>query len=384
MFLTNEPNFYVFELNDSKFDLVGDLTQATGAIWGESYSGCAPFQMWVPINETTREVLKSDNVVWLDGDNVAGIIEYVHASYDDDGTGTFEIKGRTLESLLERRFVVGTYKVTNKSVSYVMRGLVAANAVNPTDVKRVVPYLEIEESTDDYGGTLASYQKTGNSVYEALEDLCESYGLGYRLNFDPINKKLVFEVLNGDDKTIGGEGDTVVVFSDDLDDVLESEYTTNSQDFRNVAFVAGEASGGSRTSVYVGDSESSGFARRELYVDARDLQSETYDESGESRTMTPEEYEQALTGRGNEKLAESVVQESFSASVRPLSYATFVYGVDYFIGDIITFESANLGLRVNARVEAVQAEYGDSYSLALTVGYEMPTIMERVRRVSKN
>ena len=51
-----------------------------------------------------------------------------------------------------------------------------------------------------------------------------------------------------------------------------------------------------------------GLSRRELWVDARDIQ------SGEGEgALSPEEYAQALETRGREKLAECQLVQSFTA-----------------------------------------------------------------------
>ena len=55
-----------------------------------------------------------------------------------------------------------------------------------------------------------------------------------------------------------------------------------------------------------------GLFRRELYIDARDLQSD----SDPDKPLTEEEYTAVLTARGKEKLAEHQLVRSFSAEVR--------------------------------------------------------------------
>lgn len=52
--------------------------------------------------------------------------------------------------------------------------------------------------------------------------------------------------------------------------------------------------------------------RREIYIDARDLQSD----SDPDKPLTAEEYAALLTNRGREKLAEHQLVQSFAATVR--------------------------------------------------------------------
>lgn len=120
----------------------------------------------------------------------------------------------------------------------------------------------------------------------------------------------------------------------------------------------------------------SGLSRRELFVDARDLQSGSDSES----PMTPEEYAAALTGRGLEKLAENQLVRSFSAVVRT-HQPTYVYGVDFFLGDTITVTDQRLGVTVEAVVQGAERAVSDSgESLTLTLGYGPPTLHEILKR----
>lgn len=52
--------------------------------------------------------------------------------------------------------------------------------------------------------------------------------------------------------------------------------------------------------------------RREIYIDARDLQSD----SDPDKPLTPEEYTALLENRGREKLSENQLVKSFSAVIR--------------------------------------------------------------------
>ena len=122
-----------------------------------------------------------------------------------------------------------------------------------------------------------------------------------------------------------------------------------------------------------------GLSRRELWVDARDLQSER--EGGES--LTAEEYTALLTTRGTEKLAENQLVRSFSAVVRTLN-PTYVYGVDFFLGDTITVTDERLGVTVDAVVEGAERTVSiDGESLTLTLGYSQPTLYDKLRKAGK-
>lgn len=118
-----------------------------------------------------------------------------------------------------------------------------------------------------------------------------------------------------------------------------------------------------------------GLSRREIWIDARDLQSD----SDPDNPLTPEEYRAVLTNRGKGKLAEKQLVRSFSSKVRTYD-STYQIGEDYQTGDIITVIDERLGLTVDAVVQAVERSVGKDDDLVLTFGYGQPTVFDKLAR----
>ena len=87
--------------------------------------------------------------------------------------------------------------------------------------------------------------------------------------------------------------------------------------------------------------------RRELFTDARDISSTVDDGQGGTETLTTDEYNEALEQRGLEKLAENTQTKSFAGEVE--TSILFVYGRDFFMGDIVQIEN-EFGISGTARV----------------------------------
>ncbi len=333
--------------------------------------------MWAPIIEENAIYFKQNNIIWCGGDNAA-VIEIVKSTIDDDGVKTYNVKGRTLEMLLTTRIVWGTYNAINKAPSTAMYELVNQNCINPTNVNRKIPFLELAED-NEIGGKL-TYQKTGGEVYDAVSAIASSYDLGFNILFRPREKKLIFEVVEGIDRTTEQSVNDPVEFSTDLEDLLSSSYYSNNQDVKSVAFVQGEDSGSLRKSEVSGDNTSSGLLRKELYVDARDLQSTSIDASGGEQTLTPQQYSETLIQRGDDKLSECKITETFEAQIRVFGDVQYEFGVDYQKGDKVTVRDKQLNVVVSARITEVEEDFDDEYALVLTFGYSYPTIMQKVKR----
>lgn len=124
------------------------------------------------------------------------------------------------------------------------------------------------------------------------------------------------------------------------------------------------------------DNIPAGFFRRELFVDAKDLQS--LQEAGTS--MTAEEYAAALQTRGTEKLAQAQLARSFHATVRTRN-PTYEYGVDFFLGDTITVTDERLNITVDAVVQGAERSVSQrGETLSLVLGYSTPTLYDRLKR----
>lgn len=105
--------------------------------------------------------------------------------------------------------------------------------------------------------------------------------------------------------------------------------------YKNFAYVAGEGEGSARVIVEVDLRSSADEERREVYVDARDLQSTYQDDAGDEHTYTADQYRALLRQRGLEKLAEYQKIETVNGDVDP--NANLTYGVDFDLGDLCTY-----------------------------------------------
>lgn len=346
-------------------------------MWPDKFNGYGSFELWAPITEENSVYFKKGNILWCGGDNAA-MIEIVKSSVNSQGTKTYNVKGRTLEMLLTTRVVWGTYNAKDKHVSTIMYDIVNQTCVSPSNSKRKIPFLECAE--DEQFGSVATFQKTGGEVYSVLTTLAGSFDLGFNVLFRPKEKKLIFKVVKGVDRTIEQDVNDPVEFSTDLEDLLSSSYYSNDQDKKSVAFVQGEGEGASRKSVVAGDNTTAGFARRELYVDARDLQSTSMDANGVEVVLSDDEYNSVLLQRGDDKLSEHKVTETFEAQIRVFGDVQYVFGVDYNKGDKVTIRDNQLNVMISARITEVEEDFDDEYALVLTFGYSYPTIMQKVKQ----
>ena len=379
--LLKSLDIFVYKLdNDGTFDSIGQINKFTSLIWPDKFNGYATFELNAPVTPENKSLIKKGNILWCGGDN-ACIIEIIQSEMNEEGQKTYKVKGRTLEALLTTRIIWDTYNCMSKNASTAMYELVNKHCANPSDSYRKIPFLECAE--DEKIGKIISFQKTGGEVYDAIESIASDAELGFDILFKPGEKKLIFKVSEGIDRTIAMNSDdlsSIVIFSTDLEDILSSSYYTNDQDLKTLAYVAGEGEGTERKHIISGNSASKGFARKELYIDARDIQSSFLLPSGLTFVMNDSEYNDLLNDRGMEKLAECIVSESFEAKMRVVGDIQYVYGVDYYKGDKVIIRDTELGIEVIGKVTEVSENYDDEYELVITFGYSYPTLIQKVKR----
>lgn len=376
--LLKNVEIQVFKLDNNIFEPIGGINKFTSLIWPNKFNGYATFELCAPITSENKTLIKKNNILWCGGDNAAKI-EIIQFDIDDKGEKIFKVKGRTLEHILASRIIWGTYNCTNKFSSTAMYEIVKANCISPSYSLRKIPFLECAE--DEEIGKLISFQKTGGEVYDSIESIAKDADLGFDILFRPKERKLIFKVTEGIDRTIAlqeNEESNLVIFSTELEDILSSSYYTNNQDEKTLAYVAGEGEGSERSHIISGNNASSGFERKELYVDARDVQSEVLEDNGTTSQMTPHEYNELLNDRGIEKLAECNSIETFEAKMR--TDGQYIYGVDYFKGDVVVVEDAELGLKVAAKITEVIENFDDEYELEIVFGYSYPTLIQKIKR----
>lgn len=244
-----------------------------------------------------------------------------------------------------------------------MRHYVDRNCITPTDPNRVVPFLVLD--TNFNRGANVNVRGRFQTVEEILESICLATQLGYEHVFDLPNKEFIFKVLEGADHS-ASTGTNPVIFSPEFDNVKILGYSFNEIDTRTFAYVGGQGEANLRTiqTTFIGSN--TGYNRREIFVDARDL------------TTTAE-----LTQRGNERLAEVGVQEILEVEV--LQQGPFQYLVDYNLGDIVTAvypEIASSEQRIIEIIEEYTVEIGQR--ITLTLGNEYPDLKSFLRLSKKN
>jgi hypothetical protein len=179
--------------------------------------------------------------------------------------------------------------------------------------------------------------------------------------------KLQYVIYEGADRSADNtDGNQGIVFSKDYDNLLSSVYSHDTSLEKNVALIGGEGEGIDRFCALLGTQ--SGLARKEIFVDASSISKKYKDENDVEQTFTDAEYSSMLKAHGLQVTSALAVTEDFNGAI-DITNGNWKYGVDVFLGDIVTVQDNELGLYKNVRLGEV-TEYQDHNGYSVEAVYQ--------------
>lgn len=358
-------------LNEN-FETLGVVSVFNTLLWTRRYYDAGVFELHAPADffglmNTGRYLYRNDR-------KELGVIREVKFARNDKGAGTAYCKGYFAESLLNNRVINTSVNMTGTPEA-ISRALIQKYLISPSDSGRKFPQIVLGASAGL--GTSITVESTGGDLGLKLYEIEKTQELSHRLVYDYLTNTLAFEVWQGKDRTDSQTANSWAIFADSYYNIKNAIYDRDEGSYRNYAYVAGEGEGAARTIVEVDIRGSSVEERRELYVDARDLQSIWQDDSGTEHRYTAAQYRAMLRQRGLEKLAEYEKVETVSSDVDP--EANLVYMTDFDLGDLCTYRYTEVGIETTKRITEVQEVYeGSKQTLSVTFGAGAATSITKI------
>lgn len=328
-------------------------------IWTERYWSCGDFELTSTDISGAMKQLPLESYVSLRESTVPMIIESYKISEPKGKAKSITIKGRSLESVLERRASVFTltpqatdptqstpprrlqrlwgdkqsdvaYKAMRMVLGDIARSnLPAANPVNPADR---IPELNLPLPTDYSTGTSTEYEVKAGNLYTVVLELLEANRHGIRAIRPPAaaaKTTVDLEIYNGADLRESA------VFDARFDEFDDATYLLSYQGSTNVAYIYGP-NGASSRNKNTGP-EPSGLNRRVLLVDEMGNAALNSDAVRQNRGLVELYKNNAIA------VFEGEITEATSLFNKPIAEG------GYGLGDIVSF-NANHGLTRPMRV----------------------------------
>lgn len=344
---------------DKDINFLGEVDSFTSLFFIRKWETYGEFEFHLSNIDNT--IIKKDNIIMINKDgNKAGIIE--HIEINEENKEDILIKGFSLLYWLTNRITVPpegyAYHSFNANVETIMIDLVNTNVINPLDIKRKIPNLIIEASKGR--GDRLQFQTRFKNLADELTKLSKLSGLGVTVDLDYKKKKFVFRVVEGQNLSYGQVENPPYIFSLDYDNIKKQNYIESNIGYKNVGYVAGQGEGIDRTIEILGN-EIIGLDRREVFVDARDIDSDT-----------------SLIDRGRVKLSEYKQIQSFESEVDTKDYKLL-----WDLGDIITTVDKKRELKVDNRITEIKEVYeNEGVKLEPTFGNPIPGLADKIKQMT--
>lgn len=355
---------------DKNFETIGSIPLFRTLLWIRRYEKPGCFELYTPQNYF--DLLNSGRYLYRNDADELGVLDEVNYTQDENGNREAYAKGYFAEILLYDRVIESTVMLTG-NIEASMRELVTQMAISPTDSDRKIKHLRLGK---EYGisGEL-NIQTTGDNLSEKLYDIGNAHEISHKIRYDYLTNDLAFEVWQGKDRRDSQELNSWAIFSDSFCNIRNVVYNRNSSSYKNFAYVAGAGEGEERVIVTV-DLRQPGEERKELYVDARDLQQE----DGNGNKIPLEKYKAQLTQRGREKLTEFRKVEVISSEVD--ANANLVYKKDFDLGDYCSYVNVEINISTDKRITEIMETYeGGAMKLSVTFGTdEVSSVKQLIKR----
>lgn len=350
------------EILDRNFKRLDILRHYTFSQYNMKFRGIGTFTVNAPLELNTIFLNREEQYYLLFNGNVhpvVGKVEDVKKESEDEENKLI-ITGRLALFILTKRIVSDTINTSGTTLEH-MEKLVTENILKVKN-NRYIPITIDDSAVNKNKLSKVDRQVTGGYIWDEFEELLEQDKIGVELypnivptySVNDIDSNILDWMLkfsSGIDRTKGNiDGNTPVFFSQQLSNINRVDYERNVENHCNIAYVAGEGEGSNRKwfEIPINQEESQetkGWERSELWIDARDIQSEEDD----GNQLTDEQYNALIKQRAKEKAVENDIQESYEATVITKN-KRYVYGKDYFLGDFVTVVDTQLGFEFDVQI----------------------------------
>jgi len=317
-------------------------------IWTERYRGAGDFELYMPVNPALLTYLQANNYLAIDWSERMMILEAIEVKTDvmieDDESAKLIVRGRSLESILDRR-VIWNHTILTGNFQNGIHKLLLENIIAPEDDSRIIPNFIFRESIDPAITSLEiDAQFLGEDLYTVINSLCAVEEVGWRILPDGATG-YIFELYKGVDRHYDQYDNNFIIFSPEYDNLLTSNYIESKKTFKNVARVGGEGQYADRVLASVGTA--TGLNRRETFVNATDVSRNITDDEGNRIEIPMEEYIDHIVYRGKQHLSTTRITKAFEGDVD--ATRQFIFGRDFRMGDRVQVMN-EFGISEAARV----------------------------------
>lgn len=342
------------------------VDQYISLIWTERWDSMGDFEIVTLSTPNNKRRFVADTKLSITQSKRVMIVETIEETEDVEKGGILKIKGRCLNSILEKRLAVsystlsGSIRVSWDTYGWTPPELLVLyffsicyyGDSSPGDI---LPFIQEEgslypvENIPDLWPVDFEWSTKPKDLYAAMRDICSAYDIGFRFYKDPNASKLYFESVMGCDRTTQQTDFTPVIFSQDMANLIDTTELTDYTKYFNAIFVV----------YFYKDEFDNDVTMTEIVrADELDFSEGGFDQKVKllSVTQIPEDMELVdvpayLIKLGQEELGRHRPINVYDGEIAKNS--TYVYEVDYNLGDIVEVRGNDGGTAYMRVVEQI-------------------------------
>lgn len=362
------------------YEFIGIIDEADSVVWHKKYNDVGEAEIYLPCTEYYLALLEKGNYAYRYDDDMFCKIETVEITTDVEQGDYITATAADMSKLLSGRIIWDNFTYSGTVGGFLKKAL-NENVINSTQrVRNITNFMLDETSLDSITGEI-TYTTKSDDILQLIITTCKAYNLGFRVTYEKDIEKLIFRVFRGKNKATT-QSDEYVEFSPQFANILSSKYKTDASNHKTFAVVGAKDSDESLMyiTVYAGEEEPQGEARKEIYVDAtstsRDI---TVDEllqmfptaklsdttysvtisgipidvatvNGDKVTVTDFAFTKILETIGYNALVERRQTQEFTGEVDTID--TYDYKTDYDLGDVVKVINEH-GIEAEAQITEV-------------------------------
>lgn len=361
-------------INIFDFDLVwkGVIDNPISLTHKTSWHEITNSTLVVSKNAANIEELQVGRVLVINNNkNKALVIETITRNLDES---TFTYDCIPLKGILNWRIChpndsggAGNLPWTQRYQSQVMMWMVSDNLITQTrdtdrkfwNAARTVNMLAVA-SIKQYGA-LIDFTNDWNTGYmgDAVVAIAKMYDatagehpIGWNININDSWNGYLMDTYTATDRSINQSALPPVVFSEEFGNIKNATWTNSNKDWRNVVYMNWTDTNNAAQDTPVGNASHGatiGFNRKEIIV------------SSSKKTSNE------VVAEGRSTLNARPIIESFTADIIDNERTMSTYQIDWNLGDIVTIQSSELNVSVNAQVTEIDETYANGeYSISAT------------------
>lgn len=357
-------------------------------IWTERFAEMGDFELVTLSTPANRKRFVADTMLSIPDSKRIMRVKTIEEKNNEDTGPVLTIKGKDLVQATQERLVINvddfgegevhpTYHINSWPKAALEFFFFSQCLWGDDGVEEVFPFIQAQTAPSLYpadtipdpapGGII--WEQKPDSLYNTIRDIADAYDLGFRLYKHPDLSALYFEAYTGSDRTSSQSTYPPVVFSNDMENLENTnEFTSYEEHFNviRVMYIHTVADVEVVDSVRVYEPGSNfvtggGFDRKV---------------KGLVITSVPDDVPDLnayLVQLGEEELAKSRTKTVFDGEVS--EDGMYLYERDYFLGDLVEVRGDNGATAVMRVVEHIikEDETGkSSYPSLVTKEYNNP------------